>query len=139
MKSKIEDCKVFEIWDDTVGEKIASKTEPQSIKKNVLKVSVSDHAWLQQLQFLKEEIREKLNKRLGKEVVDSIFFQYGVVHAKGAHEPDIEEEMKKVRLTKEERTRIEESLESCGNDEIRDAAKKAMLQAAKRRKLKTGS
>ncbi len=138
LKKKIADCKVFEIWDDVAGEKIAEKTEPLELRKGVLKVMVSDHVWLQQLQFLKEEIKDRLNKKLGKKSVENLYFQIGKVEAAKEAEPDIAEELKKVRLTKEERNQIEATLSDCDNDIIKTAAKKAMINAAKRHKLATG-
>jgi len=43
----------------------------------VLAVRVSSAAWMQELQFMKEEIRERLNARLGAELVRDIYFVSG--------------------------------------------------------------
>ena len=44
-------------------------------------VNVSSAPWMQQLQFLKPELIEKLNETLGKELVEDIRFKIGPVDA----------------------------------------------------------
>lgn len=138
MEKRIEDCKIFEVWDDVVGDKIAPRTEPVSLRKGMLKVIVSDHAWLQQLQFLKEEIKERLNAKLGRDVVESFYFQIGSVHEKKEEGPDIAGELKKVKLSKEERAEIEDVFKDVENQEIKESMKKVLVKEAKRKKLEAG-
>ncbi|MDH3974587.1 MAG: DciA family protein [Deltaproteobacteria bacterium] len=134
-KKRIEDCKVFEYWHSCVGDKIAAHAEPEAFTRGVLKVTVSDHGWLQQLQFLKEEIKNRLNERLGKNSVENIYFKIGALKAQKAEAPHIEAELKKISLSEKERKRIEEATSNIGNGEIKKSIKRAMAKEAKRKKL----
>lgn len=134
-QKKIEDCRAFEVWNCIVGEKIAERTEPVSLRKGVLKVKVSNHSWLQQLQFLKEEIRERINGKLGREVLTNIFFQVGEITVTAKKEPNIAEELRKIGLSDEEKKTIEDTVKNVKDEEIKISIKSAMIREAKRKKL----
>jgi len=140
-KKRIEDCQIFEYWDICVGEKISQHTEPEAFAKGVLKVIVSDHGWLQQLQFLKEEIKIRLNDKLNKKSVENIYFKIGTLKPKEKEEPHIKEELRKIHLSEKDRQKIKEATSHISNAEIRKSIKGAMEKEAKRKKLveKAGS
>jgi predicted nucleic acid-binding Zn ribbon protein len=73
--------RLWEQWKDVVGPAIAQNTQPEAIKGKLLLVNVSSAPWMQQLQFLKPELIEKLNETLGKELVEDIRFKIGPVDA----------------------------------------------------------
>ena len=73
----LNDSKIWEVWDDAVGPAIARNAQPLRIKNRLLKVRVYDPIWFQELQFMEESIREKLNKCLGREAVVKIEFSVG--------------------------------------------------------------
>ncbi|MBE9535656.1 MAG: DUF721 domain-containing protein [Proteobacteria bacterium] len=135
LKKRISDCEVFVIWDDVVGENIAIRTAPLAFRRGALKIGVSDHGWLQQLQFLKEEIKEKLNRKLGRDLVESIYFQIGTIEKKAPPVARVAEEMKKVSLPTEEIEKIDQVIDELPSDELRDSMKKLMVKDAKRKKL----
>jgi len=135
LKKRIEDCEVFEIWDDVVGENIAIRTAPLGFRKGALKIGVSDHGWLQQLQFMKEEIKEKLNEKLGRALVESIYFQVGNIEKDTPPEGRVREEMEKVTLPAEEIERIDQIIAALPDDDVREPMKKLMIKDAKRKKL----
>lgn len=72
--------RLWQQWEDVVGSTIAQNTRPEAIKGKLLLVNVSSAPWMQQLQFLKPELIDKLNRTLGKEVVRDIRFQIGSVN-----------------------------------------------------------
>lgn len=74
IKDRVEENFVFMFWDGVVGKEIAQRTEPTKIKKGILFVKVDDSAWRSELQYFKNEIMDKLNKRVGKKVVEDIKF-----------------------------------------------------------------
>jgi len=135
LKKRIEDCRVFEFWEPCVGDKIAAHTEPEAFTKGVLKVIVSDHGWLQQLQFLKEEIKKRLNDKLGKNQVENLYFKIGTLKAQKKEIIDVEDELKRIRLSEKDRQRIEEATANIDNGEIKKSIKRAMSKEAKRKKL----
>ena len=77
LERRIREGGVWLVWDDAVGEQISSKAQPAKLNEGVLTVHVSSAPWLQQLTFLKEEIRKKVNDRLGQEIVKEIFLKAG--------------------------------------------------------------
>ncbi len=76
---RIEAYRVWEFWDDVVGEPIAARAQPARIQDGVLFVTVSSAPWMQELQFLKATILERLNARLGAPLLRDLFFVSGSV------------------------------------------------------------
>jgi predicted nucleic acid-binding Zn ribbon protein len=72
-----DDGRIWSIWEETVGSPIARNAQPEWIRGGKLRVRVSDPIWLQELGFVKETIKEKLNKRLDRKAVESIEFRLG--------------------------------------------------------------
>lgn len=72
-----DDANIWKVWDDVVGPAISRNTRPSWIKNFRLRVKVSDPIWLQELKFVEEDIRERLNKRLGRRAVEKIDFRVG--------------------------------------------------------------
>jgi predicted nucleic acid-binding Zn ribbon protein len=72
-----DDARIWKIWNEVVGPAISRNAQPFKIKNRQLKVRVSDPIWYQELKFLEENIREKLNNRLGRKAVEKIEFSVG--------------------------------------------------------------
>lgn len=68
---------LFRIWAAEVGSAVAARAQPAAFRDGVLSVRVSSAAWMQELQFAKEEIRARLNQRLGAEIVRDVYFVSG--------------------------------------------------------------
>lgn len=66
-------------WAELVGPSIAQHTRPEAIKGDLLLVNVSSAPWMQELQYLKDEIVKKLNDALGKGTLREICFQIGPI------------------------------------------------------------
>ena len=72
-----DDARIWKEWEGAVGTTIAKNAQPLWIKNGKLRVKVSDPIWLQELGFVEETIKEKLNKRLGRQAVERIEFRLG--------------------------------------------------------------
>jgi hypothetical protein len=70
---------IWTFWDDEVGPTIARRAQPARFRNGILFVTVATHSWMQELQFVKDELRERLNQRLGSDLVRDIFFHTGTV------------------------------------------------------------
>jgi predicted nucleic acid-binding Zn ribbon protein len=73
---------VWDWWDEEVGDAIAQRAQPTQFRNGILFVSVASHTWMQELQFMKETIRERINARLGETyppLIRDIFFLSGHV------------------------------------------------------------
>lgn len=69
--------KIWRLWDDTVGEAVSKNALPSGFKGSCLHVKVTSSPWLHQLQFLKNDIINKLNSAIGKKLIDEIKFKIG--------------------------------------------------------------
>lgn len=69
--------KIWEIWNDAVGEMIAENARPSAFKGKLLIVNVNSSAWINNLRFAKDEIIRKVNAGLGKPRVRDIQFRIG--------------------------------------------------------------
>ena len=124
---------VWPIWNETVGLTIARNAQPQKIRHGTLFVKVASPTWMQQLQYMKEIISEKLNQSLGAEVVKNVFFFVGKIDTEvpGSKAKDIYAPS----LSLSESKLDEEHLRSIKDPEIRRALRR--LYAAHSRKVKT--
>jgi len=71
--------RLWKQWADLVGPAIAQNARPAAIKGKLLLVNVSSAPWMQQLQFLKNELIKKMNNALEKDAVADIRFHIGPI------------------------------------------------------------
>jgi len=83
--------RVWSIWAQEVGATIARRAQPSHVRNGVLVVTVATHAWLQELQFMKDTLRERLNTRLGAPVIRDILLVAGKVEVPAEAAPAPEE------------------------------------------------
>lgn len=69
------DAFIWKFWDEIVGSAIAKHAQPTWIKDGRLRVKVTDPIWLQELGFVGDDIKEKINKKLGRKAVERIEFR----------------------------------------------------------------
>jgi predicted nucleic acid-binding Zn ribbon protein len=79
LKFNPADAEIWEIWDEVVGPAIAEHAQPSNITKKQLKVHVAEPIWLQELEFVAETIKDKLNKKLGRNAVEKVIFRLGSI------------------------------------------------------------
>ena len=70
---RLADHAVWSHWDAVVGPTLARHARPERLRRGVLVVAVDSPEWMQELQFLKHELRERLNARLGRSAVRDVF------------------------------------------------------------------
>lgn len=107
--ARLKDLAVWQVWDQVVGPAIARRTRPLRLSGGQLTVLVSGAPWMQQLNFMKEDLNSKLNLCLGEDRVKAIIFKAG-----RAHEPadNLEETTKPLLppLSPERRDWIEQQI-----------------------------
>ncbi len=132
LAGRLTEYSVWPIWDETVGPTIARHAQPEKIRRGTLFVKVTAPTWMQQLQYMKDMIAEKLNQRLGKEVVKNIFFVVGKVETEGPP-PKQEQSQATDRSKPESKSRLdEEQLRSIRDPEIRQSLQR-LFEAKSRR------
>ncbi len=75
LTKRLREYEVLERWPSIVGEKIAAVTEPSRIEDGTLTVHVKRAAWRNELTFLKQDLRKKINEVMGEEIVTEIIFR----------------------------------------------------------------
>lgn len=74
-EKRLKQADVFRLWKEIVGETIADKAKPERIENGVLSVSVENDAWRNELVYLMDDLKNKINNRVGMEIVKMINFK----------------------------------------------------------------
>jgi hypothetical protein len=69
LKDGLSIAKLKEIWEEIVGEHIAKNTVSIRLQNKKLLVEVSNAALKNELLYIKTPIKDRINKRMGREVV----------------------------------------------------------------------
>jgi predicted nucleic acid-binding Zn ribbon protein len=128
---RLDEYSVWPIWNEIVGKTIARNAQPEKIRNGTLFIKVSSPVWMQQLQFMKNMIADKLNQRLKQDIVKNIFFMVGRIDA--AEEEALTQPHANQATETAEREVNEEFLTSIDDAEIRDAFKKLLTSFARRK------
>ena len=132
LADRLREADIWRLWPEVVGPTVAARAVPLRIIKGTLTVVVSSGPWKQELGFLKGMMKDKLNDRLGAEVVKEIVLKSGTVE-KYADVPPEEVPAKK-RLTPHQLSYIDEQSAAIADTEIREAfvaLMKASLEGTK--------
>jgi predicted nucleic acid-binding Zn ribbon protein len=76
---KVKQYQIWDVWEGVVGEAIARQAQPHQIRNMVLWVNVSSSTWMQQLEFMKKQIVNRLNDSIGEVVIQDIHFRIGEI------------------------------------------------------------
>lgn len=106
MAERLREAEIWRIWPDVVGEALACRACPVRIIKGTLTVAVSSAPWMQELRFMTAMMKEKLNSRLGAEVVREIVLKSGRVDPPPVEPPEVVQTLR--QLTPLQTTVIEE-------------------------------
>lgn len=124
-RERLREHAVWNIWAEVVGALLASKAEPARIDDGKLFIRVANSTWMQELQFLKDDIRSRLNQRLGAPIVREIFLLLG--SSKRQRRPD---ERPKIHPVDE--TKIAALVPAIGKPEIEAALRRVARARARR-------
>ncbi len=126
-------------WKEIVGESVALHTQPRIIRNRILFIDVSHPTWIQQLQFLKPTLLEKINNFLGESHIEDIRFKLGKISPtipSPSKTPMLEDE----KLDQGTLNRIENLVQKINDEEIRKELREVLMKGAKleqhRKKLK---
>ena len=71
--TRLADHELWAHWDAVVGPTIAAHARPHRLQRGVLTISVDAPEWMQELQFQKQDLRDRLNARAGRTVVRDLY------------------------------------------------------------------
>lgn len=72
LTGEVHRVKMPEYWRDTVGSIIARSTEVRGFENGVLRVHAREAVWRSEVMLRREDIRRRLNERIGEELVREI-------------------------------------------------------------------
>lgn len=119
LAERLREAEIWRLWPEVVGTAVAARAMPQRIIKGTLTVAVSSGPWKQELGFLKGMMKEKLNDRLGAEVVREIVLKSGTVEQYAVAQ--LEEPTAKKQLTACQVAYIDKQSADIVDPEIREA------------------
>ena len=129
------DRRLLAIWRRAVGPQIAAQTHPDSLKRGTLFVRVSAPVWMHQLQFLKEEIIDKMNELEGSGSVKGLFFSVGEIPAPPPGAADRQPTNPiPAPLKGRDGKMIRESLDAIRDPELREIMERVMTREISRRR-----
>lgn len=82
LEAQMQTYMLIDRWEEVVGYQIASHTLPYQLKFKKLYLYVDSPAWINQLNFLKEELKNKINREMGEAWVQEIIMRIGSVEKK---------------------------------------------------------
>ena len=132
LAERLREADIWRLWPEVVGPAVAARAMPLRIIKGILTVVVSSGPWKQELGFLKGMMKDKLNDRLGGEVVRDIVLKSGRVEQFVSVPP--EEVPAKKRLTARQVAYIDEQSADIADTDTREAfiaLMKASFEGAK--------
>ncbi len=62
IKNTLSQYKIFNVWENVVGDQIAKVAKPEVVKYGELYLKVNDNVWRHELFYMKSEILEKIKK-----------------------------------------------------------------------------
>ena len=117
-------------WKEIVGEPIAQQARPQAIRNRILFVDVSHSTWIQQLQFLKTTLLDKINTYLREPLIKDLRFRLGKIPSPASS--DRETEMwQKEKIDEATLSQIAEHLQNVQDEETRKVLKEVFIKGAK--------
>lgn len=123
-------------WPDIVGNVLAKKSAPYFIKNRILYVSVENSIWTQQMQFLKNDIIEKINSFLNGAYISDLVFKNSEIKRYNYVEKDVKDKNEidttEINLTQSEEAELKSIAFEISDDEIREKFYKILVENKKR-------
>ncbi len=116
-------------WNEIVGATVAAHSQPRSIRNRILFIEVAHSTWMQQLQFLKPTLLEKVNNFLGEPLIQDIRFRLGKILT-GTPSLSKTDSLRKDDLGEETLERIEKLIQKIEDGEVRKALKDVLIKGA---------
>jgi hypothetical protein len=135
MAAKLEENALLKFWPKAVGPQIASQTQPDCLRAGTLFIKTTSSVWVQQLHFIKDDIRVKMNELSGKEAIKEIRFSVGHKLAKAKAEAN-NIVTKKLVLKERDKKMIAETIASLADQELASILKRVMQVEISRRRVR---
>jgi hypothetical protein len=117
-------------WNKIVGESVSAHSQPRSIRNRILFIDVSHSTWMQQLQFLKPTLLEKVNGFLGEPLIQDIRFKLGKI-SRTITAPSKPHSSEHEKLDKATLKRIKSVLEEIEDKEVQKSLGEVLIKGAR--------
>jgi len=121
---------IWGAWKEIVGDSVALQTQPRSIRNRILFIDVSHPTWIQQLQFLKPTLLEKINAFLGEPYIQDIRFRLGKISSPIPNLPKTHL-LEDQKLDKATLNRIENIIQKIDDRDVRKGLREVLIKGAK--------
>lgn len=75
IEDKLDEISLRKEWEELMGVTIAKKTKRLELRKKILIIEIESSVLRHELSFAKEKLKESLNRKLNKRIVDDILFK----------------------------------------------------------------
>lgn len=121
---RLKEGRIWLVWEDAVGSRIASHAQPVAFRNGVLTLHVDSAPWLQQLNYLKKDLISKVNAELEEEMVKELQLKGGKLRAASpAPQPN---PVQRRELSDDERHWIADQTETLRDPDLRAALENLM-------------
>ena len=127
--SQLKAYSIWGAWREIVGEAVADQTQPRSIRNRILFMDVSHPTWIQQLQFLKPKLLEKINAFVGEPLLQDIRFRMGKI-TPPLSPPAEDDRWHEEKLDEETVHHIESVLQKIGDSDVRKSLRDVLIKGA---------
>jgi len=143
LNRRMREQRVLDSWKEAVGKGIAERTQPIRVQDKILQVRVANSVWMQQLQYMKNLLLDKLRK-CGAEGLEDMRFFIGELQEDPEKSREGEEEESRKEwenLTESEKNYIKKEVEALSDPEMRKVFESVFARGFAIRKsgrMKTG-
>jgi len=130
MEAPLKAYSIWGAWREIVGESVAIQTQPRAVRNRILFIDVSHPTWMQQLQFLKPTLLEKVNTFIGEPLIQDIRFKLGRIPNAPAIPSKTDMQVEK-NINEETLTRIEAHLHRISDQEMRKSLRNLLIKSAR--------
>ena len=74
VERELDDYRIWEAWNEVVGEQVANRAQPLKLDGKKLIVGVTSSAWLQELTLLRRDLSGRLNEWMERSVIEEVVF-----------------------------------------------------------------
>jgi predicted nucleic acid-binding Zn ribbon protein len=116
---KLHKYELWNRWEELVGSTVAAHARPSSWRRNTLVVTVENHAWMQELLFLREELLGNIRRGISKTRIDDIRFEIGRIEKQASSPERSESSVSLPQLTPDEKGFARDTARPVADDETR--------------------
>ncbi len=135
LAARPEKSALLKLWPKAVGKQIAAQTKPDGWREGTLFVKTTSSVWVQQLHFMKEDIRQKINDLSGKQTVKEIMFTVGYNPAP-ENAGQSATGAPKIVLRERDKKMIAECTGALADQELAEIVKRVMKMEISRRRVR---